>query len=205
MNLSQSFSQNLDRMLTSLTWRQKSILLGVIRDQRRLAALPWGDGHGMSRDALGRHRLRIQYAKEGLVPMSLESWLGHPPSNSDRVLCCRERQRLEDMGLLERHNPFGRSKRTAYVKLTRDGTEIAKRLMLEEYGVDIDNPVKFDELDIDWSQLLVDMAEEPSESAEPSEPVESAGAMESSEPAKPAESSESAELVWATVPAESTE
>ena len=175
MNLTQEFSRNLDRMLTSLTSRQKSILLGVIRDQRRLADLPWGDGHGMSRDALGRHRLRIQYAKEGLVPMSLESWLGHPPSNSDRVLCCRERQRLEDMGLLERHNPFGRSKRTAYVKLTRDGMAVAKRLMMEEYGIDIDNPLKLDELEfmpIDWSELMAEMATEPAELAESVEPSE---------------------------------
>jgi len=140
--------------VTKLNERQRLILLGVLQDQRRLAAMPWGDGLGMSRDALGRHRLRVQYAREGMVAVSLEQWLGYPPSNSDHVLCCREYRRLEGMGLLKRCNPFG-SNRTTHLKLTADGIRVAERLLADEYGLDPDTPpINMDELQFDIAELL---------------------------------------------------
>ncbi len=39
--------------------RQRLILMGVFQDQKHLAAMPWGDDPSMSRDTLGRHRLRM--------------------------------------------------------------------------------------------------------------------------------------------------
>jgi hypothetical protein len=138
--------------------RQRRILVGVFQDQERLAAMPRGDDQSMSRDALGRHRLRIRQAREGMVPMALEDWLGHAPSNSDHVLCHREYQRLEGMGLLLRCNPFG-GHRTTHLKLTPAGRRVAERLLAEEYGQDADG---IDET-IDWSNVELLPIELPSE------------------------------------------
>ncbi len=135
--------------------RQRLILMGVLQDQKRLAEMPWGDAHGMSRDALGRHRLRIHQAREGMVPMALENWLGHTPSNSEHVLCCRECQRLEGMGLLARCNPFG-GRRTTHLKLTPMGQCVADQLMAEEYGLG----TGIEEM-IDWSSLELPPVEVP--------------------------------------------
>lgn len=118
-----------------LNERQRLILIGVLQDQRYLAGLPWGDPHSMPRDALGRHRLRVREAREGLVPMNLDGWIGRAPTNSDCVLHHREYARLEGMGLLERHNPHG-GRRTSHLRLTAEGIRIAEKLLAEEYGLD---------------------------------------------------------------------
>ena len=142
--------------------RQRRILIGVLQDQQRLAAMPWGDDHNLSRDALGRHRLRIRQAREGMVPMALEGWLGHPPTNSDHVLCHRACIRLEGMGLLVRCNPFG-GQRTTHLKLTPTGRHAAERLLAEETGVSEDD---IDEM-IDWSKVELMPIEVPQETETP--------------------------------------
>ena len=126
--------------------RQRRILLGVFQDQRRLAGADW-NGCGMSRDALGRHRLRVRQARQGMAPMALEEWLGRPATNSDRVLCHRACVQLEGMGLLVRCNPYG-GRRTTHLKLTSAGRRVAEKLLAEEYGRD-------DAIDetIDWSNV----------------------------------------------------
>lgn len=141
--------------------RQRRILVGMLQDQQRLAAMPWGDDHSMSRDALRRHRLRIRQAREGMVPMALEDWLGHPTTNSDHVLCHRACLRLEGMGLVVRCNPFG-GQRTTHLKLTPAGRRVAERLLAEEYGQD-GNGV--DEI-IDWSNVELMPIEMPPETHE---------------------------------------
>ena len=133
--------------------RQRLILMGVLQDQKRLAEMPWGDAHSMQRDALGRHRLRIRQAREDLVPMALENWIGHLPSNSEHVLYHREHQRLEAMGLLVRCNPFG-GHRTTHLKLTPAGRRVAEQLLAEEYGAGTDIDMM-----IDWSSLDLSTAE----------------------------------------------
>jgi hypothetical protein len=135
--------------------RQRLILMGVLQDQKRLAEMPWGDAHSMQRDALGRHRLRIRQAREGLVPMTLEEWIGHMPSNSEHVLYHRENQRLEGMGLLVRCNPFG-GHRTTHLKLTPAGRRVAEQLLAEEYGLGMG----IEEM-IDWSSLKFPPVEVP--------------------------------------------
>ena len=138
-----------------LNERQRLILMGVLQDQKRLAAMPWGDGHGMSRLAMGRDRLRIRQAREGMVPMALEAWLGHAPTNSDRVLCSREFQRLEDMGLVVRCNPMG-GHRTTHLKLTPAGREVAQRVLAEEHGLE-NGPIG----DINWASLDLTLTDTP--------------------------------------------
>jgi hypothetical protein len=140
--------------------RQRRILIGVLRDQQRVATLPWGDDHSMSRDALGRHRLRIRQAREGMVPMALEEWLGRPPTNSDHVLCHRACVQLEGMGLLVRCSPFGR-RRTTHLKLTPAGRHAAKRLLADEQAQEADD---IDEM-IDWSSVELMPIEVPGEAA----------------------------------------
>ena len=141
--------------------RQRRILIGVLQDQQRLADMPWGDDHSMSRDALGRHRLRIRHARQGMVPMALEDWLGHPATNSDHVLCHRASVQLEGMGLLVRCNPFG-GQRTTHLKLTPAGRHAAQRLLAEEYAQSADD---IDEM-IDWSSVELMPIEMPPEGNE---------------------------------------
>ena len=138
--------------------RQRRILIGVLQDQQRLAGMPWGDDHSMSRDALGRHRLRIRHARQGMVPMALEDWLGHPATNSDHVLCHRACIQLEGMGLLVRCNPFG-GQRTTHLKLTPAGRHAAERLLAEECAQGADG---IDEM-IDWSSVELMPIEMPPE------------------------------------------
>ena len=141
--------------------RQWLILTGVLQDLQRLAAMPCGDDYGMSRVALGRHRLRAQRARAGLVPMALENWMGHAPSNSEHVLCHREYARLEDMGLLVRCNPLG-GRRTTHLKLTAAGRRVAERLLAEECEQ------KTEDIDatIDWSTVDFVPIETPPETDE---------------------------------------
>jgi hypothetical protein len=144
--------------------RQRLILMGVLRDQRRLAAMPWGDDHSMSRDALGRHRLRIRQAREGMAPMALENWIGHMPTNSEHVLYHRACVQLEGVGLLVRCNPFG-GHRTTHLKLTQAGQRMAEKLLAEEYGQETSG---VDET-IDWSNVELMPIELPAETDEGSD------------------------------------
>jgi hypothetical protein len=131
-----------------LNERQQVILMGILHDQKRLAGLPWGGEVGVSRDALGRHRLRIRYAREGLVPMNLADWIGHAPTNSECVLFHREYARLEDMGLIVRHNPYG-GRRTSHLRLTEAGRVLAEHLLVEDLGTEGDTNGQA----IDWSNV----------------------------------------------------
>ncbi len=65
------------------------------------------------------------------MPVDLEAWLGHPPTNSERVIYHRESVRLEALGLVERHSLRG-GRRTTHVRLTPAGRRLARELAEEE-------------------------------------------------------------------------
>jgi hypothetical protein len=136
----------------NLTHRQRTVLLGVLEDQRRLTALPTDVGLRLER---GRQRITVRNARNGIVPMNLPGWLGRAPTNSDHVLFHREYLRLEDMGLIQRVS-FTGSRRTTHLRLTPAGLRLAEALLAEEYGPDAD-------ADIDWSNVEFEPIELPME------------------------------------------
>lgn len=111
----------------NLTDRQKAILRGVLKDRLHFAELPWSPD-GMSREALGGYRLKIEDAKRGLVGMNAGDWLEHIPTASERVLLSADYRVLESLGLIERHNLGGNSTRTTHLKLTSTGEATARGL-----------------------------------------------------------------------------
>jgi len=133
-----------------LTQRQRTVLIGVLEDQRRLADMPTDVGSRLDR---GRQRITVRNAQNGLVPMNLPGWLGRAPTNSDHVLFHREYLRLEGMGLIERVSLTG-GRRTTHLRLTPAGRRMAEALWAEEYGPDADE-------DIDWSNVEFEPIELP--------------------------------------------
>jgi len=147
--------------------KQRLILMGVLRDQKRLADMdPAGCGipHGL---ALGAHRLRIRKAQAGLVPMNLGGWIGHSPTNSECVLFHREYARLEGMGLLVRRNTYG-GRRTSHLKLTPAGRRVAEQLLAEEDALNGTDQT------IDWSKVEFLPMQMPAEADDADEGQESA-------------------------------
>ena len=141
--------------------RQRRILTGVLLDQEHLSSLPTGRDVGLSGNDLGRRRICVRHAQAGLVPMNLDGWLGRVPSNSDAVMYCRQYERLEKMGLLERHNVRG-GRRTSHLKLTPAGLRVAEQLLAEEYGRAAGEIYET----IDWSNVELMPIELPSETNE---------------------------------------
>jgi len=141
--------------------RQKLVLLGVLEDQQRLLELPCGRDIGFSHDEVGRRRVLVRHAIDGLVPMNLADWIGRAPTNSDCVLFHREYQRLEAMGLLERINLYG-GRRTSHLRLTSAGRRVAKQLWAQETGTE----GEAGDDNIDWSTLELEPIEMPAEAAE---------------------------------------
>lgn len=138
-----------------LTQRQRTVLLGVLEDQRRLADMPTDVGSRLDR---GRQCITVRNAQNGLVPMNLPGWLGRAPTNSDHVLFHREYLRLEGMGLIERVSLTG-GRRTTHLRLTPVGRRMAEALWAEEYGPDADD-------DIDWSNVEFEPIELPVDASE---------------------------------------
>jgi hypothetical protein len=136
----------------NLTWRQKTILAGVLRDQRAIAAMDYHGGDNLPYMVKGNYRLRIHRAQAGYVPIDVENWLGAPPTNSETVMFHREYGRLEKMGLLERHNWAG-GRRTTHLRLTEEGAKIAEGLLAEESPMATNEPLDIGDLElmpIDW-------------------------------------------------------
>ena len=131
------------------------ILAGVLRDQWRLAAMEVGRPGDWSRGEWGRRRAISQRAKDGLVPMDVASWLGHEPTNSDRVLVHRDIVRLEDMGLLARCNVYG-GRRATHIRLTDAGQGMAETLLDEECSTDVSEEIDWSNLDLGAIELSVD-------------------------------------------------
>jgi len=125
-----------------LTQRQRTVLLGVLADQRRLANMPTDVGSRLDR---GRQRITVRNAQNGLVPMNLPGWLGRATTNSDHVLFHREYLRLETMGLIQRVSLTG-GRRTTHLRFTPAGRRMAEAMLAEEYGPEADE-------DIDWSNV----------------------------------------------------
>lgn len=144
-----------------LTPRQRTVLIGILEDERNLTRMPV-DGPVGSRLERGRRRIVMRNARAGLVPMNLTGWLGHVPTNSEHVLYHREYARLEDMGLIHRCNLSG-GRRTTHLRLMPAGRRIAETLLAEEYGSDDEDA---DEV-IDWSNVEFLPIEIPLESGEP--------------------------------------
>jgi hypothetical protein len=138
-----------------LTQRQRTVLLGVLEDQRRLADMPTDIGSRLDR---GRQRITVRNAQNGLVPMNLHGWLGRAPTNSDHVLFHREYLRLEGMGLIQRVSLTG-GRRTTHLRLTPAGRRVAEALWAEEYGPEADE-------DIDWSNVEFEPIELPADTSE---------------------------------------
>jgi hypothetical protein len=134
----------------NLTWRQKSILTGILRDRRAIAALDFHGGDSMAYMQRGNYRLRIRRALDGYVPPNLEGWLSVPPSNSETVMFHRAQVQLERMGLVERHSMVG-GRRTTHLRLTDEGMRLAEGLLAEEQ---ITEPL--DIADLDLSSLELD-------------------------------------------------
>lgn len=109
-----------------LTPKERAVLVGVYRDREQLRALD-GKGEGLPRAQLGTLRMRINYARAGLVPMDLAGWIGHAPTPSEHVMYHRVYGRLETAGLVERHRCPGRS-RTTHLSLTPAGEALAREL-----------------------------------------------------------------------------
>jgi hypothetical protein len=133
-----------------LTHRQRTVLIGVLEDHRRLADMPTDIGSRLDR---GRQRITVRNAQNGLVPMNLPGWLDRAPTNSDHVLFHREYLRLEGMGLIQRVSVTG-GRRTTHLRLTPAGRRMAEALWAEEYGPDSDE-------DIDWANVEFEPIELP--------------------------------------------
>ncbi len=136
----------------NLTWRQETVLAGVLRDQRAIAAQDFHGGDNLAYMPKGNYRLRIRRAQAGYVPINLQGWLSAPPSNSESVMFHRTHIKLERMGLLERHN-LGGGTRTTHLRLTEEGMRIAEGLLAEE--APIDTGEQFDLADLDMSSLML--------------------------------------------------
>ena len=139
--------------------KQRRVLAGVLRDRRRLVAMDWHAADNLSRKECGRHRLRIQQAREGYVPMNLGGWIGHPPTPSECVLYHREYHRLEAMGLIERYN-FSGGRRTSHLALTQFGEEVADAILAGREPPEIQTD---DEVSIDWENIELLTIELPGE------------------------------------------
>ena len=138
-----------------LTQRQRTVLLGVLDDQRRLADMETDVGSRLDR---GRQRITVRNAQNGLVPMNLAGWLGRSPTNSDHVLFHREYLRLEGTGLIERVSLTG-GRRTTHLRLTPAGRCMAEALWAEEYGPEADEDIDWSNVDFEPIELPVDMSE----------------------------------------------
>ena len=142
--------------------KQRRVLTGVLRDRRRLAGMDWHAADNLSRKECGRHRLRIQQARQGYVPMNLGGWIGHPPTPSECVMYHREYHRLEAMGLIERYNFYG-GRRTSHMRLTEAGEEVVSAILDGR-----EPPVERidDSAAIDWENIELLPIELPGEAGE---------------------------------------
>ena len=129
--------------------KQRLVLKGILRDRQRLAGMDWHAGDNLPRKECGRHRLRIQQARDGYVPMNLGGWIGHPPTASEAVMYHREYHRLEAMGLIERYNFYG-GRRTSHLSLTEAGEEIVCAILA---GQEPPERRSDDEAPIDWENI----------------------------------------------------
>jgi len=141
-----------------LTQRQRTVLIGLLEDQRDLANMPTDFGSRLDR---GRQRITARNAQNGLVPMNLPGWLGRSPTNSDHVLFHREYLRLEGIGLIERVSLTG-GRRTTHLRLTSAGCRTAEALLAQEYGPEANE-------DIDWANVEFEPIELPLDTSESGE------------------------------------
>jgi len=156
--------------MESLTWRQEAILAGILRDQRAIAAAGWHAGDNLPAQQRGRCRMAFRRAAEGLVPMNMATWLGCVPSPSERVGLARDCERLEKMGLLERHNLCGGT-RTTHLRLTAAGRKMAEGILGTEEPIATNGPLDIGDLElmpIEWPPESA--AEAPVETDAPAAP-----------------------------------
>jgi len=131
-----------------LIQRQRTVLIGVLEDERNLTNMSVDSHAAASRLDLGRRRIVMRNAQAGLAPMNLAGWIGRAPTNSEHLLYHREYLRLEGLGLIERRNLHG-GHRTTHLKLTPIGRRMAEHLLAEEDSLDGENA---DEM-IVWSNV----------------------------------------------------
>jgi hypothetical protein len=116
--------------------RAETILLGVYEDRERLAGR---DAHAADHQPFRQkclYRHDLANARQGLVPLDLEGWLGHVPTSSERVMFHHEGVRLEGLGLLERHNLRG-GRRTTHLRLTAEGERLAREMLGENAAAEV--------------------------------------------------------------------
>ncbi len=110
-----------------LSTSEALILPAAFRARQRLAGRdPWQPG--IPRTRLGAYRTEILNARDGLIPLSLADWIGHMPTQNERVLYCRAYASLEAKGLAERVSLYG-ARRTTHLKLTEQGEALARKLL----------------------------------------------------------------------------
>ena len=115
-------------MKLKLDRRARKILRGVLRDRDRLLSLDYRGGDQLPFRQRGIYRLAILQARQGLVSMNLRGWLGHRPTPTEAMAACYQYSRLERLGLIEKHNVYGR-RRTTHLRLTEDGETVARQLL----------------------------------------------------------------------------
>ncbi len=110
-----------------MTYRQTSILTGLLRDEIafKKQSCPAGYGCGMERHAW-------REAQEGLIRLNAPQWLGHGLSASDSVMLSRDYKALEERGLVERHALGCNGRQTTHLRLTESGRIAAGHLAAAE-------------------------------------------------------------------------
>lgn len=130
-----------------LTWRQRLILAGILRDLGRLITLPQHAAGACPVVQSRRQRHRVQTARAGLVAIDLAGWLGRQPTCGQRMAFCREYARLERLGLLARVNLCG-GLRTTHLRLTLAGRKVAQRLLAEQDAIAADETLDIGDLEL---------------------------------------------------------
>lgn len=130
-----------------LTWRQKLILAGVLRDLGRLITIPRRAAGARAVAQSRRQRRRIAAVRAGLAAIDLAGWLGRQPICGERMAFCREYAALERLGLLTRVNLCG-GLRTTHLRLTPAGRKVAEALPTEKSSIVADEPFEIDELEL---------------------------------------------------------
>lgn len=120
-------------MTTKLNRIERAVLLGAEADRRKWAAAEYEYEFRLDRFDRADWNGRIKDARENVVELNLDGWLGGGPSPSDRTQASRAYKRLEEAGLLVGLRNWGRY--ITHLALTPAGMALAAEL-LQEGGTD---------------------------------------------------------------------
>ncbi len=106
-----------------MNYRQRAILVGILRDVERLSRLPLQGGRDYAIE-----RYIIADAKLGLVRCNPAEWLGHELTASDRTMVSQAYKQLAEQGFIERHAAGSGGRQLTHVSLTPAGKIAAQHL-----------------------------------------------------------------------------